>query len=241
MSDTSEGNLEELIAQQLEANAVVAAEALAMERAEGRLSAEVDEVLDAIEAEIDIDARRIHQDQWLVMAEPKVFDELADEGYIFDEFTELPGLGLRLAEVAAPASFDISTTRDGIMDVVGSDRAEVDLNHIYTAGTPELQTDEAGILPLDAMAFPEALATMNLRIGIVDSAVDTDHPAFAIGENFVAPLCGCRQFTQLSWHCNRIDYRGECRALSEVWRRRQSFLRPLYLSRMMTVEKSPAP
>ena len=179
VSDTSEGNLEELIAQQLEAKAVVAAEALAMERAEGRLSAEVDEVLDAIEAEIDIDARRIHQDQWLVMAEPKVFDELADEGYIFDEFTELPGLGLRLAEVAAPASFDISTTRDGIMDVVGSDRAEVDLNHIYTAGTPELQTDEAGILPLDAMAFPEALATMNLRIGIVDSAVDTDHPAFA--------------------------------------------------------------
>ena len=179
VSDTSEGNLEELIAQQLEAKAVVAAEALAMERAEGRLSAEVDEVLDAIEAEIDIDARRIHQDQWLVMAEPKVFDELADEGYIFDEFTELPGLGLRLAEVAAPASFDISTTRDGIMDVVGSDRAEVDLNHIYTAGTPEPQTDEAGILPLDAMAFPEALATMNLRIGIVDSAVDTDHPAFA--------------------------------------------------------------
>jgi len=179
VSDTSEGNLEELIAQQLEANAVVAAEALAMERAEGRLSAEVDEVLDAIEAEIDIDARRIHQDQWLVMAEPKVFDELADEGYIFDEFTELPGLGLRLAEVAAPASFDISTTRDGIMDVVGSDRAEVDLNHIYTAGTPELQTEEAGILPLDAMAFAAALATMNLRIGIVDSAVDTDHPAFA--------------------------------------------------------------
>ena len=190
VSDTSEGNLEELIAQQLEANAVVAAEALAMERAEGRLSAEVDEVLDAIEAEIDIDARRIHQDQWLVMAEPKVFDELADEGYIFDEFTELPGLGLRLAEVAAPASFDISTTRDGIMDVVGSDRAEVDLNHIYTAGTPELQTDEAGILPLDAMAFPEALATMNLRIGIVDSAVDTDHPAFASAKISSRPFAG---------------------------------------------------
>ena len=47
--------------------------------------------------------------------------------------------------------------------------------------------------PTDAMPFPLALATMNLRIGIVDSAVDTDHPAFAIGKNFVAPLCGCRQ------------------------------------------------
>ena len=57
----------------------------------------------------------------------------------------LPGLGLRLAEVAAPASFDISKTRDGIMDVVGDDRAEVDLNHIYTAGIPELQSYEAGI------------------------------------------------------------------------------------------------
>ena len=179
VSNATESGLGELIAQQTEADAIVAAEAIAIQGAEGRISAEVDEMLDAIEVEIDVDARRIHQGQWLVMAEPNVFDDLANEGYIFDEFTELPGLGLRLAEVAAPASFDISTTRDGIIDVVGSGRAQVDLNHIYTAGMPELQSDEAGISPLEAMAFPDALATMNLRIGIVDSAVDTDHPAFA--------------------------------------------------------------
>ena len=150
-------------------------------------------MIDAVEVELDVDARRIHQGQWLVMAEPKVFDELASEGYIFDEFTELPGLGLRLAEVAAPASFDISKTRDGIMDVVGDDRAEVDLNHIYTAGIPELQSYEAGISPTDAMPFPLSLATMNLRIGIVDSAVDTDHPAFATAKISSRPFADAEQ------------------------------------------------
>ncbi|MBT3459468.1 MAG: S8 family serine peptidase, partial [Halieaceae bacterium] len=178
-ADAAEADVGELVAQQIESDTVTSLEAVAIAGAEGRLAAEVDEMIDAIEIEIDVDARRIHQGQWLVMAEPKVFDELASEGYIFDEFTELPGLGLRLAEVAAPASFDISSTRDGIMDVVGDDRAEVDLNHIYTAGIPEPQSYETGISPLDAMPFPAALATMNLRIGIVDSAVDTDHPAFA--------------------------------------------------------------
>jgi len=193
VADTTEGDVGELIAQQAESEAILSAEAIAIQGAEGRLAAEVDEVIDAVEVELDVDARRIHQGQWLVMAEPKVFDELASEGYIFDEFTELPGLGLRLAEVAAPASFDISKTRDGIMDVVGDDRAEVDLNHIYTAGIPELQSYEAGISPTDAMPFPLSLATMNLRIGIVDSAVDTDHPAFATAKISSRPFADAEQ------------------------------------------------
>ena len=193
VADTTEGDVGGLIAQQIESEAIISAEAIAIQGAEGRLAAEVDEVIDAVEVELDVDARRIHQGQWLVMAEPKVFDELASEGYIFDEFTELPGLGLRLAEVAAPASFDISKTRDGIMDVVGDDRAEVDLNHIYTAGIPELQSYEAGISPTDAMPFPLSLATMNLRIGIVDSAVDTDHPAFATAKISSRPFADAEQ------------------------------------------------
>ena len=179
VAETAEASLEGVIAQQIESKAVIASEALAIQGAEARLTAEVDEMIDAIEVGINVDASRILQGQWLVMAEPKVFVELASEGYIFDEFTELPGLGLRLAEVAAPASFDISKTRDGIMDVVGSDRAEVDLNHIYTAGAPEPQSYEMGISPVDDMSFPENLATQELRIGIVDSAVDTTHPVFA--------------------------------------------------------------
>jgi hypothetical protein len=179
VASIAESEFSEVIAQQVELAALVSAESYALQSAEDRLSVEVDEMIDAIEVAIDVDARRIHRGQWLVMAEPKVFDELAVEGYIFDDFTELPGLGLRLAEVAAPASFDISRTRDGIMDVVGSERAEVDLNHIYTAGIPDPQSYETGIAPLDAMPFPAEAATMKMRIGIVDSAVDTQHPAFA--------------------------------------------------------------
>ena len=179
VADIAESGIIGNIDEQVEEGAIVLAQLAMVNTAEARLEAEVDELIDDIEQDIGMDERRIHRGQWLVMAEPQVFDELADEGYIFDEFTDLPGLGLRLAEVAAPASFDISVARDGIIDVVGSDRAEVDLNHIYTAGTPETELYEAGIAPLEAMPFPGDIAAMDLRIGIVDSAVDTSHPVFA--------------------------------------------------------------
>ena len=179
VAETVDQSVEESTEEQVVDVAEASVQLALLDTAEGRLEAEVDEVIDSIELDIDVDERRIHRGQWLVMAEPQVFDELAQEGYLFAEFTELPGLGLRLAEVAAPASFDISAARDGIMDVVGSDRAEVDLNHIYTAGIPETEPFAGGIDPLDAMSFPVDTGTMGLRIGIVDSEVDTSHPAFA--------------------------------------------------------------
>jgi subtilisin family serine protease len=111
------------------------------------------------------------------MAEPEVFEELARKGYLFDAVTDLPGLGLRLAEVAAPSSFDITEIRKGVIDIVGKDRAEVDLNHIYTAGEPGTLDDTTGIAPRDAIQFPDDIALLPVRIGMIDSAVDTTHPA----------------------------------------------------------------
>lgn len=172
-----EGALESGVSDAVEISSEGALEVALLASTEARLEAEVDEMLDTIEADIDIDEHRIHRGQWLVMAEPSVFQELADEGYLFDSYTDLPGLGLRLAEVAAPASFDISSAREGIMDVVGSDRAEVDLNHIYTAGAPETLAYESGISPRDAMVFPEDMDALAMRIGIIDSAVDAEHPS----------------------------------------------------------------
>ncbi|MEM6774743.1 MAG: S8 family serine peptidase, partial [Pseudomonadota bacterium] len=96
--------------------------------------------------------------------------------YLFDTVTELPALGLRLAEVAAPSSFDISDVRNGVIDVVGKDRAEVDLNHFYTAGTPRPAADD-GVAPRAAMAFPTDLDDLDVRVGMIDSRVDTEHPA----------------------------------------------------------------
>ena len=146
---------------------------------EERIESEIDDLIEDIESNLEVDEKRIHRGQWLVMAEPEVFDELAEEGYIFDAITDLPGMGMRLAEVAAPASFDISTARQGVFDVVGSDRAEVDLNHIYTAGTPDSTVSEGGMAPQEAIAFPRDTADLALKIGMIDSSVDTSHPSLA--------------------------------------------------------------
>ncbi|MEM9313794.1 MAG: S8 family serine peptidase, partial [Pseudomonadota bacterium] len=143
---------------------------------EDRLEQEIDEIVDNLESDLEIDESRILKEQWLVMAEPAVFSELTSKGYLFDTVTELPALGLRLAEVAAPSSFDISDVRNGVIDVVGKDRAEVDLNHFYTAGTPRPAADD-GVAPRAAMAFPTDLDDLDVRVGMIDSRVDTEHPA----------------------------------------------------------------
>jgi hypothetical protein len=145
---------------------------------EERLENEIDEILDDLESDLEVDERRILKEQWLVMAEPAVFDELSSQGYLFDMVTDLPGLGLRLAEVAAPSTFDITQVRNGVLDVVGKDRAEVDLNHFYTAGVPEA-TVGSGVLPRSAMHFPADLDELDVRVGMIDSSVDTAHPALA--------------------------------------------------------------
>jgi hypothetical protein len=82
--------------------------------------------------------------------------------------------------VAAPSSFDISEVRQGVVDVVGSDRAEVDLNHIYTAGNPEhSKSVDEGVQPRAAIEFPDDLDDLSLRIGMIDSQVDVSHPSLS--------------------------------------------------------------
>ncbi len=144
---------------------------------EERLESTIDVILQEVESEFEMDEDRIHKDQWLVMAEPAVFEKLALEGYLFDKVTELPGIGMRLAEVAAPSSFDITEVRQGVMDVLGNDHAEVDLNHIYTAGAPVVSPMSEAISPRRAISFPADTDDMALRIGMIDSQVDTSHPA----------------------------------------------------------------
>ncbi|MDP5053497.1 MAG: S8 family serine peptidase [Congregibacter sp.] len=165
-----ESSLEDGVERQVEQQVVLAIET--------RLETEIDDILDTLESDLEVDENRILTEQWLVMAEPAAFEQLRSQGYLFATVTELPGLGLRLAEVAAPSTFDITQIRDGVLDVVGKDRAEVDLNHIYTAGVPEMVAG-TGVMPRAAMPFPADLDTLQLRVGMIDSRVDTTHPALA--------------------------------------------------------------
>lgn len=186
VEDSVEGSVEESVEQGVESNVEDSVEdsvegdveGQVAEAIEDRLDNEIDEILDQIENEFEVDEARIQTAQWLVMAEPEAFEELADQGYLFDRVTELPGMGLRLAEVAAPSSFDISDVRQGVVDVVGTGRADVDLNHFYTAGSPISHTVE-GIAPRKAVPFPADTDELSLRIGMIDSQVDTSHPALA--------------------------------------------------------------
>ena len=143
---------------------------------EERLESEITTVLDDLESQLEIDEARITTQQWLVMAEPEVFDELAVKGYLFDRVTDLPGMGLLLAEVEAPSSFVIYDVREGVIDVVGRGRAEVDLNHIYTASAPVSHTVQ-GTSPRNVLHFPAGMDDLELRLGMIDSLVDTAHPS----------------------------------------------------------------
>ncbi len=168
-----EATVEESVEASVEAGVETAVEVRVATVVEERIEDEIDQMIE----KMDVDESRIQKGQWLVMAAPEVFDQLADEGYLFDTVTDLPGMGLRLAEVAAPASFDITSVRQGVIDIVGGDRAEVDLNHIYTAGDPLSEQSGDGMLPRSAVEFPADTDQMSLRIGMIDSQVDVSHPA----------------------------------------------------------------
>ena len=170
VEDSVEESVDDGVEQQVEDSIAVTVE--------NQMEGEIDDIIDGIENELDVREDRNYQRQWLVMAEPGVFAELEKEGYLFDNITELPGMGMWLADVAAPSSFDISKARQGVMDVVGSDRAEVDLNHIYTAGTT-MSSAKPGTAPRRALAFPDDTGDLPLRIGMIDSSVDLTHPSLA--------------------------------------------------------------
>ena len=178
IEETVEDEVAQAVEQDLEGSLEQEVEAQVADAVEEKLESEIDEILEGIESEFEIDEDRIRKDQWLVMAEPEVFEKLAEEGYLFATVTDLPGMGMRLAEVAAPSSFDITEVRQGVIDVVGKERAEVDLNHIYTAGTTIESPSAEGVSPRAAISFPADIDQMPLRIGMIDSQVDTSHPSF---------------------------------------------------------------
>ena len=190
VEDSVAGDVEEQVADSVEAAVEEGVEGAVEDAVEGsvenrvaatveeRLESHIEGIVEDLESDLEMDESRILREQWLIMAEPSVFEELGKQGYLFDTVTELPGLGLRLAEVAAPSSFDITQVRRGVLDVVGKDRAEVDLNHIYTAGAPLASAGE-GISPRSVMAMPDDLDSLRFKVGMIDSRVDTSHPALS--------------------------------------------------------------
>ena len=183
IADTVEEAVEEDIAETVEDNLEEAIASAVEEDIENNiLESVIDSIIDSteeqLEARLDSPERVVSRQEWLVMAEDGALEALAKAGYVFDRVTRLEGLGLQLAEVSAPASFDISEVRAGVLDVLGSDMAQVDVNHLYTAGVP-MPSSHLGYAPGEVLDFPADTTSLPLRIGMIDTAVDTTHPAFS--------------------------------------------------------------
>ena len=69
---------------------------------EERIEQAMEDLLSDIESRIAEDSLRIQTDHWLVMAEAEVFDDLAQEGYLFDQISELTGLAFYWQKLPPP-------------------------------------------------------------------------------------------------------------------------------------------
>ena len=165
--DSVEDSVEGQLASDIEHSAIVGEEI--------GIAAIADDVVNSLDGDIDHRSARFHSGQWLVMADSAAFQDLADEGFVFDSLRELTSLGLILAEVSAPSSFNISTARQGVLDVVGAGRAEVDLNHYYTAGV-SVPSYSKGVQPASALDLPPGIDLLSLKVGVIDSMIDVAHP-----------------------------------------------------------------
>ena len=71
-----EATVEESVEATVEAGVESAVDVQVASAVEERIEHEIDQMIEQME----IDEGRIHKGQWLVMAAPEVFDQLADEG-----------------------------------------------------------------------------------------------------------------------------------------------------------------
>ena len=66
--------------------------------------------------------------------------------------------------------------------MIGGKKADVDLNHLYTAGVPDSTVTDlelAGVAPRELLVLPEDLSDLSPKIGVIDSSIDRSHPAFS--------------------------------------------------------------
>lgn len=109
--------------------------------------------------------------QWIVMLEPGELDTLQQLDIELLEQTSFADLGLSLLRFRVP---DPLNSRDALRQVLPSSLVDrLDRNHIYSP-----QASASGEL-LEHHSEQAPLCDQPVAIGMVDTAIQTDHPAFA--------------------------------------------------------------
>lgn len=123
----------------------------------------------------NIDEKAVWTNQWVIMADEDAKGILELEGYEFSNEEHLAAFGSIIANVKAPASYDLFEDYQLVMKKLNKHDAVLDLNHvytnIYTNATQANSSDTDGLIPGELMS----ISGKGVRIGMVDTAIDTDH------------------------------------------------------------------
>lgn len=115
----------------------------------------------------------IEMDVVVVLLESDEVQALMRPGFTVLSERELPALGLTLLTLRKPASTELPQAVQQLRDA--NPDASIDYNHLYEL-TSATDAQPAAAAPADTGSAKIDTAS-NLRIGIIDSAVQRDHPA----------------------------------------------------------------
>lgn len=130
----------------------------------------------AFVAATDEDGWTVERDTWVMLIEPERMDRLQKWGFTVRERRPLAGLDLVLVRLDAPADRDLDRVAAKIaLEAPGT---VIDYNHVYR---PDDDTQGAADCARDTATDGKRLFAPQRRaaVGIVDTAVATDHPALA--------------------------------------------------------------
>ncbi|MBR9872235.1 MAG: S8 family serine peptidase [Gammaproteobacteria bacterium] len=117
------------------------------------------------------DGSRAVARQWLTTATESELDLLRRPGITILEQQKLEGLGLRVVRFRVRPDMD---SRAALQELLPELSERLDRNHIYSPQSRSSRTAPANEAPAVSM-----LCTDSVRIGMVDTAISNEHPAFS--------------------------------------------------------------
>jgi hypothetical protein len=114
--------------------------------------------------------------EWLVLVDPYELSNLSSRGYSAREINYLAGLDKMLARIEAPAGYNLGRVQRDMAEF--SPTTQIDYNHLYGTKSGSGEVAGNGVEPravLDTAAFDLGA---NLKIGMIDTSIRTDHGAF---------------------------------------------------------------
>ncbi len=156
---------------------------------EGKEGSDEDEVaeltLNSAESlifDIDFDdaGDEIRADENILILAPESVALLEKRGYEALEITPLEGLGLILARIERPPGRDLEA--EALAAQMADPSAEIDFNHLYRVQGNAASNQTAGQVPasfIEQNHHRRRRARADVKLGLIDTAVDLAHPALA--------------------------------------------------------------